>query len=497
MQSSGWSVYWLKRDFRLEDNRALSAALAESERVCAIYILEDWFLNAAETSHFHLDAVFSALKHLHESIESRGGTLLVMKGRAENILPELHRQFPFENMYSHQEHGARASFDRDKKIKSWCAGAGVHWHEFRQSGVFRGLKNRDQRQRLWQKFTFEPLLPEPQGLHRLAVPETWQTNSNLIALQPESFDLSSPGQPLWQEVNEAAAKATLTDFLTSRGLLYRGGISSPNTAFEAGSRLSVHFAWGTLTSRSAYQRTVQRMRELKESSDPQAGRWRSSVRNFLSRLHWRDHFIQRLEDEPQMEFTPLNVAYEQLEYENDPGLLEAWQNGYTGWPMVDACMRCLNATGFINFRMRAMLTSVACHALHLDWRLIHPHLAGVFRDYEPGIHFSQLQMQASVVGINTVRVYSPQKQLLDQDPELKFVRRWVPELREKNNTAILAHYKLPTAGYPAPVVNWKHRTAIMKDRIFRIRKQEKTRELAARVYEKHGSRKRGRSGRNQ
>jgi len=90
--------------------------------------------------------------------------------------------------------------------------------------------------------------------------------------------------------------------------------------------------------------------------------------------------------------------------------------------MIDACMRCLNATGFMNFRMRSMLVSFACYGLHLDWRLIHPHLARVFLDYEPGIHLSQLQMQAGVVGINTIRVYSPHKQIIDQDPECVFIK---------------------------------------------------------------------------
>ena len=109
-------------------------------------------------------------------------------------------------------------------------------------------------------------------------------------------------------------------------------------------------------------------------------------------------------------------------------MLDAWCEGRTGYPLVDACMRCLNAIGFLNFRMRAFVVSFAVYGLHLDWRTIHPHLARIFYDYEPGIHLAQLQMQAGVVGINTIRVYNPTKQLIDQDPYCKFVKQWVSEL---------------------------------------------------------------------
>jgi deoxyribodipyrimidine photo-lyase len=209
----------------------------------------------------------------------------------------------------------------------------------------------------------------------------------------------------------------------------------------------------------------------------------------LSRLHWRDHFTQRLETESELEFRSIHPAYRDIPYENDERLHAAWREGRTGFPMVDATMRCLAATGFVNFRMRAMVVSFACHALHLDWRLIHPHLARVFRDYDPGIHLSQLQMQAGVVGWNAIRVYNPSKQLADWDSQCRFVKRWLPELKDVLPDEILCGDSQDLAGYPPPIVDFAARTQWMKKTLYNIRQSAEARALTAAVYEKHGSRR--------
>ena len=144
-----------------------------------------------------------------------------------------------------------------------------------------------------------------------------------------------------------------------------------------------------------------------------------------------------------MEFKALNRAYEQFHRKRAIEHLSAWNAGRTGWPLVDACMRCAHATGFLNFRMRALVTSAACHLLRIHWKtLLHP-MARVWADYEPGIHISQLQMQAGMVGINTLRIYNPAKQISDQDPECEFVKRWVPELRTWSAKEIVGHQDSP------------------------------------------------------
>ena len=489
-------LYWFKRDFRLADNPALTAALAEKREVVPLFILEPSYLQEPETSAFHLHAITNALADLRRQFQAIGKDIAIIVGEVVPTLSELYQKKKFKCIYAHEEIGTARSFARDRAVAKWCKTHRVDFLEFQQTGVFRGKLDRDKRHLAWKAFMAIPALPIPNNLQQCTIPRVWES---LIYPANEQLTPALAGYPLStiqrkkvQAVSESTAESTLESFLFERGLQYRGGISSPLTAFTAGSRLSVHLAWGTITARTIYQRTLARMEALKikmTEGDPNAGKWRMSLRSFLSRLHWRDHFIQRLEDEPQMEFQALNPAYEHLIYDNNPIFLDAWKTGTTGFPMVDACIRCLRSTGFVNFRMRAMITSFACHSLSLDWRSIHQPMAQLYTDYEPGIHLSQLQMQASVVGINTVRIYSPTKQIIDQDPEAKFIKTHVPELRDFTAKEIIEHTEEPLGKYPPQVIDWKTASAEMRTRIYAIRKTENYREIAAKVYEKHGSRK--------
>ena len=178
----------------------------------------------------------------------------------------------------------------------------------------------------------------------------------------------------------------------------------------------------------------------------------------------------------------------------------AFAAGRTGFPMVDACMRCLDETGWINFRMRAMLVSFASYDLWLHWRPTAQLLARRFLDFEPGIHFSQCQMQAGTTGINSVRIYSPTKQLVDQDPRGEFVRRWVPELAGVPTAHLAEPQRMSVAeqdragcrigvDYPAPIVDHVRAVREAKRRVGEVRRRAEARAEASRVYQRHGSRK--------
>lgn len=290
---------------------------------------------------------------------------------------------------------------------------------------------------------------------------------------------------------------------------YSNGISSPNTSWHSCSRLSVYLAWGHVSLRYVIHAVRRRQAELKALDSNQHGRKSTSHQQqlrslgaFLSRCHWRSHFMQKLESEAHIELRDMCPAYQHLRRgptDWNQMNYEAWAMGRTGFPFVDACMRCLHQHGWINFRMRAMIVTFATYNLWLDWKRIAPHLARLFLDFEPGIHYPQLQMQSGTTGINAMRVYSVTKQGKDQDPNGVFIRRYVQELKQVPDKYIQTPWLMPShvqsqaqcilgVHYPFPLVDEQESARIAKAKLSEVRKQESTQVLAKQVYEKHGSR---------
>lgn len=245
--------------------------------------------------------------------------------------------------------------------------------------------------------------------------------------------------------------------------------------------------------KQVYQQAKARQADIVPVTEPG---FKSSLNRFVERLHWRCHFIQKLEDEPEIEIKNMAQFTEGVRNTApNADFLKAWQTGQTGYPLVDACMRYLRTYKWINFRMRAMLVSFASYHLGLDWRTFAPFLARQFIDYEPGIHYAQIQMQSGTTGINAIRVYAPLKQQVDQDSEAIFVRQHVTELKAAPLGQILNPFDFepglfdtPKADYPAPIVPKDHYKPIVKA-LYDSRKSTAAKIEKAHILTKHASRK--------
>ncbi len=197
-----------------------------------------------------------------------------------------------------------------------------------------------------------------------------------------------------------------------------------------------------------------------------------------------------------MEFENVNRAFDTLDKRINPDHYAAWQAGRTGYPLVDACMRCLRATGYINFRMRAMLTSFLTHHLFQHWQEGGWHLARMYTDFEPGIHYAQLQMQSGMTGTNTLRIYNPVKQSQDHDPQGVFIKEWVPELAHCPPGYIHQPWTMPPLlqamdglqiglDYPAPIIDCHLMAREARLNLHQSRQTEAGKAEQARIVKKH------------
>jgi deoxyribodipyrimidine photo-lyase len=481
-------VVWFKRDLRGADHRPLAEAAARG-LVLPLYVVEPELWREPDSSGRQWAFCRESLIELREALAALGQPLVVRVGAVEQVLERARRQFGVAGLWSHEETGNGWTYARDRRVAAWARQHGIAWMEIPQFGVTRRLASRSGWARRWEDRMAETIAPTPRRLEPLAVLEPGPIPSaEALGLGPDPCPGRQPG-------GRSEGLALLDSFLDQRSRTYQRGLSSPNTAFASCSRLSPHLSWGTLSLREVVQRNRQRRQALT------AMPWRRALQRFDERLHWHCHFIQKLESQPSLEFRELHPLTARLR-EADGQRLAAWAQGRTGLPFVDACMRALIATGWLNFRMRAMLQSVASYQLWLPWRDSGLHLARLFVDYEPGIHWSQCQMQSGTTGINTIRIYNPIKQGLDHDPEGVFIRRWLPELGAV--PAVFLHQPwtmdLATqervgchlgAHYPLPIVDWAASAANARDRLWALRRQQDFAASADAIQQRHGSRRSG------
>ncbi len=481
-----YEIVWFKRDLRIVDNSALHFAAATKNPIIPLYIIEPELWRQPDMSKRHYDFLSESLFELDCELEKLGQKLIIRVGDAVEVLAEIQKKFQINNLWSHQETWNSWTYNRDKKVLSWTKNQKITWHQPVQNGVIRKLKERDGWSAKWQKLMRQKILLSPQKLISVNIKSETLPEFFKLGLQEDyCFERQQGGRKNALEL--------LNSFLYQRGENYSREMSSPVTAFNSCSLISPHLTFGTISLREVFQAAEKRRFELAKMPRNLKGKWPSALNSFSGRLRWHCHFIQKLEDEPQIEFNNFHPAYNNLRQEFNLEYFKAWQAGQTGFPIVDAVMRCLIKTGWINFRMRAMLMSFASYHLWLPWQKTALHLARLFTDYEPGIHYSQVQMQSGTTGINAVRIYNPIKQSIDQDSEGIFIRKWLPELSEMPDEFIHTPWQKPDLmnGYPKTIVDETTARKAAAEKIYSIRKNLDHKLIAKKIVTKHGSRKSG------
>ena len=481
-----FQVVWFKRDLRVTDNEAIFQASLSQLPTVFIYLHEPDVFQSVHYSARHERFIWESVQELKLHLEARKLAFLALEMSAVSCF-ELLISMGLQCVHSIEEVGLEITYARDRQLKLIFQNSGVKWTEYPYSGIRRGLKTRKDFNVHWYDFMSNQIPIISWEAFRTPVSVFANLPNGLV---PMSEKMTVPG--IVQQGGPSKAWLYLKSFTQTRVSLYMQHISKPEQSRKSCSRLSPYLAWGNISLRQVFQY---------QYIEGQTSNHKRNMRQFASRLRWREHFMQKFESECEMEFVSVNRGYEALSYDEEWVHYERWKQGQTGFPLVDACMRCLIETGYINFRMRAMLVSFLCHHMNQSWERAANYLSGLFLDFEPGIHFPQIQMQAGITGINTVRIYTPTKHAEDQDPHGDFIRKWCPELRTVEAPFIHEPWKLTQMeqelkavklgiDYPLPFLDLKVSHKEARERLYGLRKSPKIKKESLRILQKHTLEKR-------
>ena len=452
-------IVWFKKDLRVLDHLPLYRA-SKQDSVLAMYVLEPSIWTYGDLSKRHLRFVVDGLQDVQASLQRRGSQLYVTIAEMPDVLDALLETYGPFTLYSHREHGLQHTYERDQMVRQWITKHGCLWHESSTFAVARTASEHP-RATFKEQFLDEPIVPVPSKIgHPTVIPALFSSYVEALA----SFELPGtlPVHGFQGGEQEAVRKAKA--FFTSRYKKYNVYINKPGYSVLSSSHLSPYLTWGNISIKSLQRAAKKHLGALKDVHEFH----HAQLSAFHRRLQWHCSFVQAAEHDPNLHLHAKDPAFEGVRL-HDNVALHAFATGTTGIPLVDACMLSLNQTGWINFKQRAMLTSFACNTLLLDWKDVGLVLSSLWYDYEPGIHWFQLQLQTGLIPNRHIPLYDVIKQSKMHDPEGTFIKTYIPALATTPLEYLHEPWLLDVNPYVTPLINYREAFAHTKELLYSIK----------------------------
>lgn len=418
------SIFWFRRDLRLQDNAGLSKALQGSCPVLPVFIFDTSILEKLENQQdARLTFIYDELCQLHQQLRQAGSQLLLLHGKPLDIYKKLSNEFSIEAVYTNRDYEPYAK-NRDSEVQQYLERQGIRFYAFKDQVIFEGTE----------------ILSGSGTPYKVFTPysKTW-----LQAIRPEMLQshTTEPYFYRFYQVNEAAAIPSLASLGFERSTVHIPSRAWPDEKIkiydkrrdfpyeEGTTHLGIHLRHGTISIREAVAKAM------------------TLNTTFLNELIWREFYMMILDQNSQVVSLAFKPKYDRIPWQNKEEDFSKWCEGKTGIPIVDAGMRQLNETGFMHNRVRMITASFLCKNLLIDWRWGEAYFAEKLLDYELASNNGCWQWAAGS-GVDAqpyFRVFNPESQAHKFDREYRYIRKWIPEWG--------------TDAYPPPMVNLKESRA--------------------------------------
>jgi deoxyribodipyrimidine photo-lyase len=461
-------LHWFRNDLRLQDNTALKALATSVEEWLPVFVLDPRILAGPRVGQPRTRFLLDCLGRLSRDLQKRGAPLLVRTGHPEEVLPKLMHQTG-ARILSFNEDATPFARRRDAAVQRAVERSGGQVVARLDHVVFRSSEVRSAsggayavyspyRRSWWRRWSQEPRLPV--GLGRLPPPIPGLSADRIpdpgkLGVESAECDVPTGG--------ESAARRRLERFLDTAAGRYHEDRDRPD--LDGTSRLSPYLRFGVISVRQCFESAQQAAH-----ADPALER---GVSKWLDEIVWREFYSAILEEHPRVLRQNYRREYDAVVWNDDPEAFEAWCEGRTGYPIVDAGMRQLRATGWMHNRVRMIVASFLTKDLLIDWREGERLFFERLVDGDPASNNGGWQWAAST-GTDAqpyFRIFNPVAQGRRWDPEGRYVRRWVPELSRVPDPYVHAPWEAddPPEAYPAPIVDHAERRELALARFRRAR----------------------------
>jgi deoxyribodipyrimidine photo-lyase len=455
------AIHWFRRDLRVTDNTALDAAARRAEQVIPVFVLEDAFRTGLDVGAPRAAFLLQSLECLRKNLQALGWPLILRQGKSVELIPRLAQELGVEAVFANRRYEPDA-LARDGKIFNELNSIGIGFEVFKDSVAWEEREILTQAgnpftvftpyARAWKARTPPAAKPKLGRLKPEAGP--WGIHSETLPLAPATLEHSL--EQTMQKAGEHAAQETLKTFLT--GPVYRYAEQRNEPAIDGTSSLSAHLRCGTIGVRTIYTK----LKAVSEAGCPEEQR---NCDVWLKELIWREFYLQILANFPHVTKGAFRPEYDRLEWSSNEDHFQAWCTGQTGYPIVDAAMRCLNATGRMHNRLRMIVAMFLSKDLLISWQRGERYFLQQLVDGDMAANNGGWQWSAGT-GTDAApyfRIFNPVSQGERYDAGGNFVRRWVPELATLPDEVIHRPWENPVlvakTNYPRRIVRHEEQRA--------------------------------------